>query len=54
MPDGQRLVVELRKLKVPVATIKKQMKMPDGQRLVVEFRKFKVPVATIKKEINNV
>ena len=41
-------------IKVPVATIKKQMKMLDGQRLVVELRKLKVPVATIKKQMNNV
>ncbi len=54
MSDGQRLVVGLKKLKVPVVTIKKQMKMPDGQRLVVELRKIKVPVTTIKKQMNNV
>ncbi len=53
MSDGQRLVVELKKLKVPVATIKKQMKMSDGQRLVVELKKLKVPVTTIKKQMNN-
>jgi hypothetical protein len=53
MPDGQRLVVELRKLKVPVTTIKKQITNVWKPRLVVELRKLKVPVATIKKEKNN-
>jgi hypothetical protein len=42
MSDGQRLVVELRKLKVPVATIKKQINN-DSKR----FRKLKVPMAII-------
>jgi ribose 5-phosphate isomerase len=39
MLDGQRLVVELRKLKVPVAIIKKQWTMSDGQGLDVKLRK---------------
>jgi hypothetical protein len=39
MSDNQRLVVELMKLKVPVATIKKQINN-DSKRL----RKLKVPM----------
>jgi hypothetical protein len=53
MSDGQRLDVELRKLKVSVAIIKKQLTMSDGQRLDVELRKPKVSVAAIKKQMNN-
>ncbi len=50
MPDGHRLVVELRKLKVSVAAIKKQISNVREPDTAFRLRKFTAQEAIMKQQ----